>query len=416
MAWWKEPTKGQWFTLLAAWVGWILDAFDFTIFLFVIPEISKEFGVTYTSTAGAITATLLMRLLGGVAAGSLADKYGRKLPLMLSLVWFAIFDGAIAFAPSFFVVMVCRTLFGFGMGAEWTAGTTLAMENWPKRSRGIASGILQGSWAIGYLLAGLVAGWIGPTYGWRALFLVAAAPALLVLPIRIWVPESEEWKLEQVTKPAAVERKTRASLRSVFGKLSWGSAMMGAGLAAYYALTGLYPTVLKVELHLDPSAVGGIVAFFNIGMMIGSICCGWLAAKRSVALAVMIPALCVIPFLPLYTGELQGMLTLGAFFGGFFGAGYAGVTPMMLATLFPAEVRARATGIVYHVGAFGAAFVPMAMTAFSSSFGVTLAQVMMYTVAVFQVVLVGLLALRPKELREKPGAEVGALAASGLAH
>jgi SHS family lactate transporter-like MFS transporter len=415
MAWWKEPTKGQWFTLLAAWVGWILDAFDFTIFLLVIPEISKEFGASLTVTVGAITATQLTRLLGGFVAGSLADKFGRKLPLMISLVWFAVCDGAIAFAPSFAFVMICRTLFGFGMGAEWTAGTTLAMENWPKRSRGIASGILQGSWAIGYLLAGLVAGWVVPAYGWRALFIIAAVPALLVLPIRIWVPESEEWKLQQAASAASVERKVRVPLSSVLGKLGWGAGMMGAGLAAYYSLTALYPTVLKIDRGLDPAAVGTIIALFNVGMMLGSIACGWIAANRSVAWAIAAPALLVIPFLPLYVGEVPGWLGAGAFFGGFFGAGYAGVTPMMLATLFPAEIRARATGIVYHVGAFGAAFLPMGLTAIAASAGVSLAQVMMLSVALFQLILVGLLTLRPKELRKSSEGEP-ALATSSLAH
>jgi SHS family lactate transporter-like MFS transporter len=164
MPWYREPTRGQWISFTAAWLGWVLDAFDFTIFLLVMPEIAKEFGVTHSSTAGAITLTLLVRLAGGYCAGLAADRWGRKLPLMFSLLWFAVMDGSIAFAGSFTTVLVLRTLFGFGMGAEWTAGTTLAMENWPKRSRGIASGVLQGSWAVGYLIAGLVAGG-GPDLG-----------------------------------------------------------------------------------------------------------------------------------------------------------------------------------------------------------------------------------------------------------
>ena len=194
MAWWREPTRGQWFTFVAAWVGWVLDAFDFTIFLLVMPAMAREFHVGVTATAGSITLTLLLRLFGGVAAGAAADRWGRKLPLMISLVWFALATVAWRSRRRSSWVLVLRTIFGFGMGAEWTSGATLAMENWPARSRGIASGVLQGSWAIGYLLAALAYGWIVPHFGWRALFLVAAAPALLVLPIRIWVPESEEWK------------------------------------------------------------------------------------------------------------------------------------------------------------------------------------------------------------------------------
>src|SRR4051812_38306263 len=126
-AWWREPTRGQWFTFVAAWVGWVLDAFDFTIFLLVMPLMAREFHVGVTATAGSITLTLLLRLFGGVAAGAAADRWSRKLPLMISLVWFALCDGAVAFAPTFKWVLILRTLFGFGMGAEWTSGATLAM-------------------------------------------------------------------------------------------------------------------------------------------------------------------------------------------------------------------------------------------------------------------------------------------------
>src|SRR3954454_4861671 len=205
-AWWREPTRGQWFTFVAAWVGWVLDAFDFTIFLLVMPAMAREFHVGVTATAGSITLTLLLRLFGGVAAGSAADRWGRKLPLMISLVWFAVCDGAVAFAPSFGWVLVLRSIFGFGMGAEWTSGATLAMENWHERSRGIASGILQGSWAVGYLLAAVVSAWVVPRFGWRALFLVAAVPALVVLPIRIWVPESKDWKRKKAAPSSTLLR------------------------------------------------------------------------------------------------------------------------------------------------------------------------------------------------------------------
>ncbi|MBZ0233370.1 MAG: MFS transporter, partial [Deltaproteobacteria bacterium] len=184
--WWREPTRAQWTTFSAAWAGWVLDGFDFTIYLLVAPEIAAEFGVSVTAVMGSLTLTLLVRLLGGFAAGALADRYGRKLPLMLSLLWFAVFDGLVALAPTFAWVLVLRTLFGFGMGAEWTAGSTLAMENWPARSRGIASGILQGSWAIGFLLAALASAVVVPAWGWRALFVIATVPALLALPIRWW--------------------------------------------------------------------------------------------------------------------------------------------------------------------------------------------------------------------------------------
>ena len=146
--WWKEPTREQWTCFTAAWLGWVLDAFDFTIFFLVMKYVSAEFGVSTVATTWTIALTLIARLAGGFAAGALADRVGRRLPLLLSIVGFSVCDGAVALAPSFGWVLALRFLFGFFMGAEWTAGTTLAMENWPARSRGIASGILQGSWAV----------------------------------------------------------------------------------------------------------------------------------------------------------------------------------------------------------------------------------------------------------------------------
>ena len=357
--WWREPTRGQWFTFAAAWVGWVLDAFDFTIFLLVMPVMAREFHVSVTATAGSITLTLLLRLVGGVAAGAAADRWGRKLPLMISLLWFAACDGAVAFAPTFAWVLALRTLFGFGMGAEWTSGATLAMENWPARSRGIASGVLQGSWAVGYLLAALVSAWVLPHWGWRGLFLIAAAPALMVLPIRAFVPESEEWKArhDASAQKNLVRRAPPLQLRSFARTIAWASCVMGCGFGAYYGLSGLYPTLLD-SLGRGPGQIAHYVTWFNLGMMGGAIVTGILAAKKGVPRAVAVPALLSLPFLPLYVGAVPALLGVGAFLGGGLAVGFTGVTPLFLTGLFPAEVRARAVGVVYHVGALFAAFVP----------------------------------------------------------
>ena len=284
------------------------------------------------------------------------------------------------------------------MGAEWTAGTALAMENWPARSRGIASGVLQGSWAVGYLLAGLVAGFVVPHYGWRAVFIVAAVPALAVLPIRIWVPESAEWKAGQEQRRQAPAAAGSGFTKPVLHRMIWASLVLALGFSAYYGLTGLYPTMLKTELGLDSAAVGNIVALFNIGMMVGAIACGITASKRNVAIAIIVPAMLVLPALPLYVGSVGPLLGLGAFLGGAFGAGYSGVTPLLLSSLFPAEVRARAIGIVYHVGAFAAAFVPMTMASITEQSGIPFSKTIGVGVGVFQVLLAFLILFRPRAL------------------
>lgn len=392
-AWWREPTRAQWTSFGAAWAGWVLDAFDFTIFLLAMPAISKHFGVSHTATAFSITLTLLMRLAGGFVAGSIADKYGRKLPLMISIVWFAVCDGAIAFAPSFAWVLALRTLFGFGMGAEWTSGATLAMENWPTRSRGIASGVLQGSWAVGYFLAAWVFGLVEPIWGWRALFVIAALPALLVLPIRIWVPESPEFEKNRLngSPPKFAELLTNDVLK----KLAWASAILALGFSAYYGLTALYPTMLAKELSLDSMGVARMVALFNVGMMIGAIGCGVLASKKGVRLAVVVPAVLMVPCLPLYVG-VAGPLGLGAFLGGLVGAGYSGVTPALLADLFPSRIRARASGLVYHIGAGFAAFVPPTITLLTSTWGYSLQTSIALVSGIALILLAMVIPLKPR--------------------
>jgi MFS transporter, SHS family, lactate transporter len=352
--WYKEPTRDQWACYIACWAGWVLDAFDFTLYLMAAPAIAKEFGVTTTAAAWVTTATLVLRLLGGGIAGWAADRWGRKKPLLISILWFALFDGLIAFAPSYTAVLVLRALFGIGMGAEWAVGTTLAMENWPARSRGIASGVLQGSWAVGYLLAAVVSGLVLPTWGWRALFIIGLVPAVLVLYIRRFVPDSAD-------RPAAVANAPRAGLSALqpyIGRMLYCSVAMVLGFSVYYGLIGNQAALVMKELGLDAGVNAQLSSLFNVGMMGGAVVTGWLFARRGIRWAVVLPATLALFALPLYTGVIPGYLALGALLTGALGAGWSGVTPAFLTAMFPAHIRGTATGIVYHVGAFAAAFMP----------------------------------------------------------
>jgi SHS family lactate transporter-like MFS transporter len=330
-----------------------------------------------------VALTLVVRLVGGIAAGSLADRVGRRLPLLLSIIGFSLCDGAIGLAPSFAWVLALRTLFGFFMGAEWTAGTTLAMENWPARSRGIASGILQGSWAIGYLLATPVYAWIVPRYGWRALFFVAAIPALLVLPIRFLVPESKEWQ-HGAQKAPRVPLGELLRRPGWLATISWSSIVMVFGFGVYYAVVSLYPTMLRTELGLDHGSVATLVALFNVGMLIGSIATGTLAAKRGIMVAIVAPALLALPCLALYAAGLH----LGAFLTGAIAVGFCGVTPLLLTSLFTPDIRARSVGLVYNIGAIPAAFIPYGMAAASAELGISLAKTIAFTAGACELLLV----------------------------
>lgn len=373
--------KANWTAFLAAWVGWVLDAFDFTIFIVVAPAIMEEFGVSPSAHGASIMLTLLVRLAGGVIAGWMADRWGRRLPLMLSLIWFAVFDALIFFAPTFTLIVVFRTLFGFGMGAEWTAGTALAMESLPPSKRKLASGLLQAGWPVGFLLAALTAYFVVPAFGWRAMFLIAAAPALLVIPIRMLVPDdAPETKVES---KGAVKDLLEPR---VFKMLILGSLVMALGFIVYY---GMVTSHLGLYIGAGHSVATGWQGqiWFNVGMLVGVIGAGWVAARYGVVTALVAPALLMVPALPLFVGSVPSAMPIGAFLGGMLGVGYSGVTPVLTTSLFAPHVRARAIGIVYHVGALLAAFIPTLIPWLVSSTQMALKDVVTLVVGIGLVVM-----------------------------
>ena len=372
--WWKELTRGQWSSFAAAWVGWVLDAFDFTIYILVMSHIAKEFDVGIAAVAGSLTLTLLVRLAGGAVAGWMADRWGRKLPLMLSLLWFAAFDAAIYFAPSFTWVLVFRTLFGFGMGAEWTAGTALAMESFPVRSRKMASGLLQAGWPVGFFLAAATAYYVVPAWGWRAMFLIAIAPALLVLPIRMLVPD-DSGKAKSESTVASKGALADLWVPAVRVRIILGSLVMALGFVVYYGLTTTH-TLIQLELGLSQQTAFANVCWFQVGMLVGVIVAGMIAERYGVIAALVTPALLMVPALPLFMGLAPGLVTVGAVLGGLLGAGYSGVTPVLVTSLFPEHVRGRAIGLVYHAGALLAAFVPWGIPELAASTGWKLSSAM----------------------------------------
>src|SRR6266571_4528738 len=215
IAWWREPTKDQWYAYVAAWAGWTLDAFDFTAFLLVIAPIAKEFDVPVSEVAFVLTVTLWMRLVGATANGWLADRIGRKTPLMISIIWYSVCNFLAGLSPTFFLLFLFRALLGIGMGAEWPAGAALAMESWPARSRGIMSGILQGSWSLGFLLSSAVYGLFYQYLGWRGLLWIGILPALAVVFVRYWVKEPAVW-VENRRLQREQKREVRAPLVRIF--------------------------------------------------------------------------------------------------------------------------------------------------------------------------------------------------------
>ena len=285
--WYRQVDGRQWRAFFATFLGWLLDAFDFTIMTFILIDIQNSFTVD-AALAGALgTVTLFFRLAGGLGAGTMADRRGRKLPLMLSILWFSLFACLSGFSTSYALLFVCRALFGIGMGGVWAAGMPLALEHWPTRLRGLASGLLQGGWFWGYMLSALIFSLIYPlfdtvpdpfsasptsTLGWRVLFWIGGVPALLVLWIRTGVEESPVWLERQryLKTRGREELADRVSLlRLLQPDLLWvtvqSSLLMSAFMFSYYAMSFWYPTFLR-GIGVDPLRY---VIGFNAGAIVG---------------------------------------------------------------------------------------------------------------------------------------------------
>ncbi|HMK67403.1 MAG TPA: MFS transporter, partial [Stellaceae bacterium] len=268
LPWWKEPTKDQWLAWIAAWLGWTLDAFDFTIFLLIMVPIAQSFGVDLISVTAVFTITLWLRLVGAVGSGWLADRIGRKTPLMISILWYSICNFAAGLAPSFLLLFVFRALLGIGMGAEWPAGAALAMESWPARSRGLMSGVLQGSWSLGFLLSSAAYGLLYDSIGWRGLLMLGVLPALAVVWIRIYVKEPAVWA-ENRRLQREQKKETRAPLFDIFRWRMLPNTLtaclwMASGFVVYYSVYGMFATHLQKDLHLAPAMIAMPIALANL--------------------------------------------------------------------------------------------------------------------------------------------------------
>jgi SHS family lactate transporter-like MFS transporter len=377
--WWKEPTKDQWYAFVAAWLGWTLDAFDFTIFLLIMVPIAEEFKVPLTDVTIVFTLTLWMRLVGATASGWMADRLGRKTPLMISIAWYSVCNFIAGFSPTFWFLLLFRALLGFGMGAEWPAGASLAMETWPIRSRGFMSGVLQGSWGLGFLASSAVYGLFYNYIGWRGMLWVGIAPALALVYIRYFVKEPEVW-LENRKLQRTQKREVKVPLLTIFKRGVLANTLttcwfQAAGFVTYYSINALFATHLQKDLGLSPALIATPLVFANLLVFLASSGWGWVSDRLGRRPAMIIPALCAIPLVPIYLFSGNFTLVVIAFIaqGIFAGGGMYGQVPSYLTERFPTEIRGTATGFCYHVGAIPGAMVPPILTTLAAYWGTSLA-------------------------------------------
>lgn len=367
--WWREVTPAQWRAFWAVFLGWIVDSFDFNILAFIVIDIQKSFTVD-NALAGALgTVTLFMRLAGGTISGTLADKYGRKLPLTLSIIWFSIFAALCGFSSSYAMLFALRALFGLGMGGEWAAGMPLVLEHWPTKLRGVASGLMLGGWYWGYLLASMTFQFVYPMFNgtpdlaWRVMFWVCILPALFTLWIRSGVPESPVWLERQRRMRETGERDAKLSTLRIFQPdLLWTTVqttlVVGAFMCLYYSLNFWYPTFLINSGRRSTQL--WYLAAFNIGAIAGTALWGRLSegrlGRRGAFTTTIVLGIASLPFF-LY-GQTDTTLFFGALAMGFFGMGVWGNAPAYTVERFPTAVRGVGPGFCYHAGAAMGALMP----------------------------------------------------------
>ncbi len=374
LPWWKEPTKDQWIAWWAAWLGWTLDAFDFTVFLLIMVPISQEFGVPITAVAIVFTITLWMRLVGATASGWLADRVGRKIPLMISILWYSICNFIAGFSPSFTFLLFFRALLGIGMGAEWPAGASLAMESWPVRSRGFMSGVLQGSWGLGFLLSSAIYGLFYGYIGWRGMLWIGILPALAVVWVRKYVKEPEVW-LENRRKQRESKHEIRMPLFTIFKPQFLGNTLtacwwMLSAFVTYYSIFALFATHLQKDLGLSPGLIATSIAVSNLVGFLAMGFWGWVGDVLGRRWAMIIPAAIGLFVTPTYllTSDPVWIITGFLVQGLFAGAMYSQM-PSYLTERFPTEVRATASAFCYHQGAIFGGFVAPVLAYFAIEHG-----------------------------------------------
>ncbi|HTH68603.1 MAG TPA: MFS transporter [Rhodanobacter sp.] len=358
----RELDSTQRHTVLASFLGWTLDAFDYFLLTFVIVTVAKEFEVGTAEITYALFLTLAARPLGALLFGRLADRFGRRPILMLDVVLFSTFELATAFASSLTALLVLRFLFGIAMGGEWGIGASLAMESIPAKARGAVSGLLQSGYPCGFFLAALANWLLVDHIGWRGLFVVGAIPALLVLYIRRKVPESTVWKegAQAAKRPGLFE-----AMRGHWKLAIYLMLLMMAFNMFSHGSQDMYHTFEEVNLHLPTGSATAfvLVALLNLGALVGGLYFGALSERIGRRKAMMIAALLAIPVIPLwmYGGSLI-LLGLGAFLIQVMVQGAWGVVPTHLNELSPAAVRGTLPGFAYQVGNLLAAVTATAQT------------------------------------------------------
>ena len=339
--------RGTGHAVTAGFLGWTLDAFDFFVVIFLYDVLAAQFHVEKSALLWATTATLAFRPVGALIFGMLADRFGRRTPLIANVVYFSIVEVACGFAPNYKTFFVLRCLYGIGMGGEWGVGASLAMEHAPPRWRGLLSGILQSGYSIGYLLAAVAARFVLPTLGWRWMFWLGGIPALLAIYVRTHVPESEAWRQHRLPNMRAIF----ATVGKQWKLFAYLVLLMTLFMFLSHGTQDLYPDFLKIEHGLAPKLVANMAILYNIGAVVGAILFGHLSEKIGRRYSILAALALSLAMIPLWAfGGTLVMLAIGAFAIQMGVQGAWGIVPAHLSEVSPDAVRGLVPGLAYQLG------------------------------------------------------------------
>ena len=397
-------------------LGWTLDAFDFFLLTFCLDAIAATFHVSLVTAAKSIFWTLLMRPVGALVFGALAEKFGRRPTLMINVVSYSVFVMASAFAPTFGWFLAMRALFGVAMGGEWGVGAALALESLPAEGRGFFSGLLQEGYVVGNILAALVyllfpyLHGVGSFTAWRVLFLIGAVPSLLLLLVLRRVEESPAWLAQRRAAKLKTEVAKRSRVVEVLEYLPSLLALtvlMTAFMSFSHGTQDLYPTFLKHDHGIRGLTLSTIAIVGNVGAVFGGIWFGTYSERVGRRRAIITAALLSIPMIPLWAwSHTAVMLAAGGFAMQFMVQGAWGVIPVHLNEMSPPAVRAIFPGLAYQLGnVLSSRNSVLQAAAATKYFGGQFAPVLAITVVIVAVIVVVVTALG----REAKGADLSTL-------
>ena len=374
MSWWSTASQDARRALIAASLGWMLDAMDILIYSLVLNDVRREFGIDDRTSGVLLALPLVTSAFGGMFFGWMADRFGRTRALMASILWYSVFTAACGLSQTVVQLGLFRALLGFGFGGEWAIGAALVAETWPAEHRGKALGFMQSAWAVGYAAAALLNAMVLPRWGWRAVFFAGILPALVTVWIRRSVAEPRIWR---ESRAAGSSRVTLAALtRGELGRLTWlVAAMNAATMFAWWGLFTWIPSFLGRPVEEGGAGLSILrtstwIILMQVGMWLGYVTFGFIAdsigRKRSYIAYLLTAAVLV----PLYgaTREPAALLALGPLVA-FFGTGYFSGFGAVSAELFPTSIRATAQGITYNLGRGISALAPFIVGSLAASRG-----------------------------------------------